>query len=169
MSVKDVSHSKQKRAYNLSVSIRDMLTEDRRRIITLGKMFKELKHDKLYQHVGEGGYNSFKDFLKNEEYQVNEGLINKYINIVNLYIDKLGLDDEYVAQIPFWKLDKLASSVRNLKPDQAIEILEGSVGLTTGDFKDYVKEIKGEPIEHKHYEICEACGTKVLVKDDNER
>lgn len=148
-SVEDSITPRQEIAYRLYQHAVDLVRKQSSLFFDIGQTFKEIRDEKMYQHMGEGGFDSWEEFLAQPDIYLAPQTVRAYIYIYEIYIEKLGLDKNKLIDVPFYKLNMLASFIKNLEPDRAAEIIDSLKELGARDFNLELKELKGEEINEK--------------------
>lgn len=141
----------QTRAYVLYTEIRELVRVQARLFLDLGQKLKRIRDEKLYRQIGEGGYESFSQFLNNPEIGLRTSTAYLYIRIYEFYIGRLGLSEGRVTEIPLNRLMRLLPALKQKSESEAKEIIERVGGLTNYDYDVEVKERKLESDRPKLY------------------
>jgi len=113
-------------------------------LFDIGQTFKEIRDEKMWQHMCEGGFESWEQFLSQPDIYLAPQTVRAYIYIYEIYIEKLGLDKEKLTEIPFYKLNMLASFIKNLEPEKALDVLDALKELGANDFNTELNILKGK-------------------------
>lgn len=126
--------------------------------LELGFTLKEIKEKKLYQHMGEGGFDSFEQFLANPEINLKYSTAMAYVRVYEYYIENLKLPKEEVVEIPFNRLHQLAGKIRDLPKEKQIEWIEKAKTLGRIDFEKEMEEAKFLNKKEIIIKRCKKCG-----------
>jgi len=91
--------------------------------LEIGRILKEFKDKRLYRALGEGGYDSWSQFLGSGEISLKGSTVYAYIEIYELFIQKFGFAIEDLAEIPYDKLRMALPSARKLHTKEEVEDL----------------------------------------------
>lgn len=126
--------------------------------LELGYVLKEIKEKKLYQHMGEGGFDSFEQFLSNPEINLKYNTAMAYIRIYEYYVENLKLPKEEIIEIPFNRLHQLVGKIKNLPKEKQIEWIEKAKTLGRIDFEKEMEEAKFTNEKDVIIKKCKKCG-----------
>lgn len=142
----DKTNPLQKNAWDLYQGLQEALRNESKYFLIKGKILKDIRDTKSYRYLGEGGFDTFKDFLNNPEIGLNKPSTEYlYIRVYEFYIETLGLDENDVVKYPLNRLMRLLPQLRKLDPDKAKEQVEELMMMTNVDFYDEVKKRKLDP------------------------
>lgn len=99
--------------------------------LAIGKMLKIVRERKLYKHLD---FENFSQFLASEEIDFSREKAYMYIRIYELYVEKLQLNPDNVAKIGVVRLNLLASEVKELPREEAVERIQEAGGMRYNDF-----------------------------------
>ena len=144
-------------AWSLYKETQLLLRKQGELFLLIGKNLKQIRDEKLYRYLGEGGFDTFKDFLNNPEIGIRPATAYLYIRIYEYYIEQLKLSTEEVVQIPINRLMRLLPALKEKENNEAKQIVEEIQNLTSYDFDVVIGE--------KHLEVdkplvykCKVCG-----------
>jgi hypothetical protein len=129
--------------------------------LMLGKELKEIRDEELYKNLGNGGYDTFIQYLNNPEIGLRQSTAYLYIRIYEYYILKLQMTEEEIIKTPINRLMRLLPHVKKMENEKAIELIEQSAQLTNYDYDEELKERKlfsKRPIVYQ----CKECGKWVI-------
>lgn len=86
--------------------------------LTIGKLLKLVRDRKLYKHLD---YDTFTQFLHDENVDFSREKAYMYIRIYEVYVERLQMSEEAVTKIGVAKLNALAPVVKDMTPAQAQE------------------------------------------------
>lgn len=141
--------------------------------VEMGRLLLIIKEQKLYELMGNGGYESFPMFLANPDIGLKPSTAYAYIKIYKTYIRKLGYSQDEVAEIPFTKLQLLATKVDLEEKEEADEWMQKAKTLGTKDFQTELDEYVGnkgheDKLPYPEIHRCPACGKwKVTMPEEN--
>lgn len=99
--------------------------------LAIGKMLQIVRDRKLYKHLD---FDNFSQFLASEEIDFSREKAYMYIRIYELYINKLQLNQDNVAKIGVVRLNLLASEVKNMSREDAVQRIEEAGGMRYNEF-----------------------------------
>lgn len=146
----------------------EYLGQLRKAVITQGAVFlhmgyllKTIKEEELYKYMGQGGYDSFRSFLGGPELSISQATAYCLLAIYQRYIDKFKYLEKDIQDVPWSKLQMLASLEVETK-EEADEWLEKARTLGAGDFRTEVSEHKANkghehPIPYPRVYRCKDC------------
>lgn len=108
--------------------------------IVIGKTLKDIRDQKLFTYLGEGGYDTFQQFLNNHEIGLRPSTAYLYIRIYEYYIERLQLLPAQIIEIPINRLMRLLPSLKQKEDEESKQIVENISTLTNYDFDVEVKE-----------------------------
>jgi hypothetical protein len=128
------------KANNLYTEIQVLIKQQAKLFLMLGKALKEIRDNELYKYLGEGGYDTFPQFLNNPEVGLSYSTAYLYIRIYEYYVLNLKLDEEQVIKTPLNKLMRMLPYLKTIENKEAVEFLEKSLELTNYDFNEELKD-----------------------------
>ena len=157
MTVQDQITPHQQEAQDKYKSLLVHIHNEAKTAILIAKTAKEIRDKKLYRYLGEGGYDTWSQFLADPDIGKKPSTIRNYIRTYEYYTEVLEISEEELLSIPFYRLLELAGKLRQKENKEAKEIIS-SVG--TMHHSDYRREIKeqGLEAERPHVFIHENCG-----------
>lgn len=156
---------RQQHAHDLNQNAIDLIHTQSRNFFEIGQIFKEIKDEKMWQYMGEGGYDSWKAYLAQPEIYLSQKTVDAYIYIYEVYVERLGISIDVLETVSIHKLNQLASLVKDLDAEQAVEIVEKVRELGARDFNDELKELKGENPESGDKEAKQLQNAEHDLKD----
>lgn len=128
--------------------------------LLLGKYFHEIKEGRLY----EPAWSSWVEYCM-EFQNLSPASISRLINIYRRFVLEYAVSEATLLQAGGWSV--IAEILPVQDKDLAIELLEGSRGMTRGDIRRMVREkTKGVDMntcKHEHtytLVVCEDCGDR---------
>lgn len=112
--------------------------------IYVGLLLKKIRDDKLYLQLGEGGYDSFVDFVNNPELGMRYPTAMLYIRVAEYYHLKLDIGTDELSRISLFKLMRLLPVLKKKDDSESREIIKDVGNLTNYDFDALIKEEKWE-------------------------
>ena len=123
--------------------------------VEIGKQLKAIRDNKFYKELG---YETFDSYLASKGMPISTGYA--YIYIHEIYIVKLKYSHDYIAQVPWYKLQLIAPRIKNIQDkDQADEWLEKAKALSPADLKEELREEKGKQIDKFSFPQLWRCKT----------
>jgi len=126
--------SKKEKAWVLYENLRNDIKSQSFFYLNIGEKLKIIRDEKLYLHLGEGGADTFNDFIQNAEIGLRPSTAYLYIGVYEEYILRLGMSREEVSQIPLNRLMRLKTVVKELEEEQAVETVRDLGVLTNFDY-----------------------------------
>ena len=145
-------------AFGYYKKVTELVKEQRGLFLDLGKLLSEIKEKKLYKQMGEGGFDSWHQFLANPEIDLSPNIAEVYITVYKFYLLKLNMPREEVMTIPLVRLNTMKAKLEHADEAERGEMIEKAKSLSYGDFmKEMVyHKVATEPkILLSH---CEKCG-----------
>jgi hypothetical protein len=130
--------------------------------LEFGMTLKEIRDKKLYQHMGEGGFDNFYQFLASPEISLNPNTALMYIRVYEFYIEKLKIPKEKLTEIPVNRLNQLKSGLENKSKDEIEEWIEKARVLGRKDFEKEMEEARMKKEDDIKIKICKKCGKKQI-------
>lgn len=135
----------QKIAWSCYQTLQESFTNQAKLFLYIGMVLKRIRDEKLYKYLGDGGYDTFKMFLKNPEIsRLAPSTLMAYIRIYEYYIERLEILEGRVLEIGTNRLQKLLPRLKEKPDDEARAIVE-DIGLLGHD--DYKKEVREKGLE----------------------
>lgn len=138
----DYSNAIQRKAYELYQLTIKLIKEQAELFIRLGKTLKQIRDEKLYRQMGEGGFDTFTHFLNNQEVGLRQSTAYLYIRIYEYYVLELGITEDEVIKIPVSRLMRLLPILKLKDKAEAKELIEGIGQMTNYDSDQEIKEKK---------------------------
>lgn len=136
-------------AWELYNQLRNSIVTQAFLFIDIGKKLKDIRDDKLYKYLGEGGYSTFQHFLANPEIGLRPSTSYLYIRLYEYYIEQLQISREQLMEIPINRLMRLLPSLKEMDDDKARETITDLGQLTSYDYDIEVVERKIEKARPK--------------------
>ncbi len=134
---------KQRDAWNKYQDLVYAIKQQKVLFLVLGRLLKDIKDNKLYRYLGEGGFDTWMDFLNNPEIGIGSSTARLYITIYEQYVLRLGMSENDVAQLPVVRLQKLLPIISKEDDLEKAKELVNTVGLVTNqDFRQIIREKK---------------------------
>lgn len=132
--------------------------------LEIGWLLREMKKKKLYKHLGDGGYDTWKQFLASPEIKIKYTTAEVYIKIYEYYIEELKLPKMEIAEIPLNQLNIMRTKLDKL-PDyeSKLEMIEKAKVLGYSDFKKEMIESGLKSPDKINISRCGTCG-KLVIK-----
>lgn len=143
-----------------------LIVQQRKLFLSLGKELKDIKEGKLYKEMGEGGYETWDQFLASPEIDLRRSTADMYIKVYSFYIEKMKLPEEEVLQIPVGRLNLMSAKLESLPEDQRKEFIAKAITL---GYTDFQQEARLAPQKRKiNIYHCEKCEKLVIEYDPKE-
>jgi len=131
---------KRELAWEMYQTLRQSVVTQAFLFIDIGKKLKDIRDDKLYKYLGEGGYSTFQHFLANPELGLRPSTSYLYIRLYEYYIEQLQITREQLIEIPINRLMRLLPSLKEMPDDEARETITDLGQLTSYDYDIEVVE-----------------------------
>lgn len=103
--------------------------------LTIGRLLKLVRDRKLYKHLD---YDTFTQFLHDENIEFSREKAYMYIRIYEVYVERLQMSDEAITKIGVAKLNALAPIVKDMTPEEAQEEIRNKPER----FGEFIAEVK---------------------------
>jgi len=151
-------------AFDLLKELKDMLRTQSYLFLEIGRILKRFRDDKLYRDLGQGGYDTWTEFLGSGELSQKPSTVQAYIQVYETMILRLKYRMEEIAEIPYDKLRLALPEINKAKTkEEAEEWLGKARELSRSDIlreRGLMTE-SGKPIgwsKTVHAVTCEYCG-----------
>lgn len=136
-------------AYNLYQELQGCVKEQAKLFLKIGYLLKQIRDEKLYLSLGDGGFDTFGEFLENPEIGIKPSTSYAYIRVYEFYIEKYGFTVDELGSGNFGRLQTLLPTLKKSTSDGATkeEVLQQIQELTPLRASDFKKEM----IERGHY------------------
>lgn len=138
----DFANPLQKQAYDLYQKTVELVHRQAILFIELGKTLKTIRDEKLYRQMGEGGFDTFTQFVNNPEIGLRQSTAYLYIRVYEYYVLELGMGEEDVVKIQITRLMRLLPVLKTKPKDEAKELIENIGQMTNHDADVEMKEKK---------------------------
>lgn len=91
---------KRDEAYKIFNLVADLNRKSKSDSLRLGFLLKIVRDNKSYKYMGDGGFDTFDQFLNNEEIGIARSTAYLYIDLYTFYIEKLEMVEDEVAKLP---------------------------------------------------------------------
>lgn len=136
--------------------------------LEFGFVLKRIRDEKLYLQMGEGGYDTFYQFLADPEINIHPNTASAYIRVYEFYIEKHGLKKEDLLGIPLNRLNQIKSYLEEKNKEEIEEWVEKARTLGRTDFEKEMEEHKIIKEKDIRIEKCKKCGKyKIFYKVDS--
>jgi len=136
--------AKRKEAFELYHNLQLAIKNQGKLYLIIGQTLKKIRDEKTYNYLGEGGFDSFQQFLNNAEIGFRPATAYLYIRLYEYYIERLKLAVEEVVEVPMNRLMRLLPALKQKTDKESIEIVQNFKTLTNFDFDKELKEKKLE-------------------------
>ena len=141
-STKTLTSPTTSKAWELYTYLQQALRKQAELFIDIGKALKSIRDEKLYLELGEGGFDTFQQFLNNAEIGLRPSTAYLYIRIYEYYYERLQLTQEEVLAIPINRLMRLLPVLKEKTDSEAKAVIEKISGLTSYDYDVIIGEDK---------------------------
>ena len=123
----------EKDAFEKWEMIKTALKQQQHLTLLIGRMLKIFRDQKLYKLLGT--HETFAAFLSDPEIGMRQSTAYHYIQIVELYEQKLGLTEAEIDNVPINRLIRMKSYLATLPEPDAKEKFFDLAPLSTSDFE----------------------------------
>lgn len=156
--VRNEANALQQKAWNLYNDLQAAIREQAKLFLVIGKILKTIRDEKFYRQLGEGGFDTFEQFINNPEIGLRYSTAYLYIRIYEYYVEQLQLLEEQIIKIPLNRLMRLLPILKEKEESEAKEIVEQAAAVTNYDFDQVLKERNIEFAKRPRVYICKICG-----------
>ncbi len=124
-----------------------LVKNDIRSVFRKGQLLKNLRDTESYKRLGDGGYQTFNEFLSDPTLKMSRSYAFQHIQMYDFYIEDLKLSVDELSKVASIKLLRDCMSfilTRNLSDSDALIVIEKAKVLSYGDF---FKEVTGQEID----------------------
>jgi hypothetical protein len=132
----------QVKAFTKYELLQSLIKQQSKLFLIMGLTLKEIRDQKLYLHLGDGGFDTFINFLNNPEIGLRQSTAYSYIRIYEYYIERLEMTEEDVLAIPINRLQRLLPALKGKEDGEAKELITNIGMMTNYDYDQEVKEQK---------------------------
>lgn len=156
-----LAHSLHKRLLDLKRQLGYIMFE-------VAEILKNIKDNKLYEPLG---YESFSEYVRNPEIGMNSRTAYYYIQIYEVFIERLGYRPEQLEEYSYDRLRKLAPIIterlEGKKEEEVTQIMDDAAALRWYDFEKMYKDKEKnegheEYLEAPEYYRCSDCGKWII-------
>lgn len=167
ISVRDDANAIQKKAWNLYTELQAEIKEQAKLFLLIGRNLKIVRDEHLYRQIGEGGFDTFEQFINNPEIGLRYSTAYLYIRIYEYYVERLKLLQEQVIRVPVNRLMRLLPVLKKKDDDEARGIVEEISEVTNYDYDQLLIEKKLDLPDRPRVYRCKECGKwKVEIKPE---
>lgn len=105
--------------------------------LDIGRLLKQIRDERLFTSYGT---ESFIHFINHAEIGMKQSKAYALIEIYEYFVERLGLAEEVVGEIPYTRLSDTIPHLRKLTDDQAREKIGAVGGLTNYDYREVLRE-----------------------------
>jgi len=151
-----LAHSLHKRLLDLKRQLGYIMFE-------VAEILKTIKDGELYKPLG---YDNFSEYVRNPEIGMNSRTAYYYVQIYEVFIERLGYTPEQLEEYSYDRLRKLAPIVTKKlegEEEEVGQIMDDAASLRWYDFEKMYKDKKKnegyeEYLQAPEYYRCEKCG-----------
>lgn len=152
-------------AFKIYTKVQQALREQNKMFLIIGQALKLIRENELYKYMGNGGFDTFGDFINNPEIGLKQSTAYLYIRVYEYYIERLEFEEQDLVLYPLNRLMKLLPHLKK-KPDEEAKQILISIGNMT-DF-DYSIEVKEKKLNTKKPELYLDKETGLYILDFEE-
>ena len=144
-------------AYKLYEEFEDTMREQGLTYVKAGKILKTIRDEKLYEYLGDGGYDSFDSFIAQSRLR-SIATAHLYIKVYEYFIEKMKMTVQEVSEIPLHRLQLVVYTAKTLDNEkEEKELIEKAKVLSTSDLKKEIQVIKPHILDHPFVYLCDKC------------
>lgn len=125
---------KQAMAYTTYLELRQRMESMSLTYLEIGRLLKLIRDEKLYKYLGNGGYDTFLEFINNPEISISQGTVYNYIRTYEFYILKLDMNPDDVMRISTPRLIAMIPVLKDKTIEEAKEEILQMGALTHTDY-----------------------------------
>lgn len=131
------------------------------------RLLSMMKDKELYKAVLGDDKAEWVAYLGQVETFYSRNTVYNLMRVYDKFVIDLGYDFETISDIPLSRLTALLVVINN---ENMTDLLDKARVLTSRDFNDEIREIKGLPVstdckhDYKQLEVCKHCGEKHELK-----
>jgi len=149
-------------AHDIIQQLKKLVYQTGMTFIEIGRLLKIVRDEKLYKYSGEGGYDSFASFIADADLAIAPATAYAFIYLYEKFVLNFGFAEDTIANVPYYKLQMLASKVKLETKEDAEEWLAKAQTLSISDFKAELAEAKankegGEFLPYPTIYKCKSC------------
>lgn len=129
-------------AHKIYIRVQEALREQNKTFLQIGLALKLIRENELFKYMGNGGFDSFKDFINNPEIGLKQSTAYLYIRVFEYYIERLQFEENKLIEYPLNRLMKLLPHLKKKSDEEAKELLISIGNMTDFDYSIEVKEKK---------------------------
>lgn len=155
--------NKQTLSYGLYQELVKALQYEKRLFFTIGKILKTIREEKLYKYIGEGGYETFAQFVSAQEINLTQPRAYFYIRVYEFYIEKMQITEAELSDISAYKLFRLLPLLRSKDKSEVIKVINevGQLGVADTERVIADKKLENKPDRPVAYP-CAKCGKWII-------
>ena len=110
--------------------------------LELGKTLYNIREQKLFMYMGNGGFDTYRDFLDNPEISFSESAAYEYTSVYEFYCLKQGYTPDQLQEYPLNRLKRLIPLLKDKEnPEEIKKQIEDVRGQTSRDFEATISPI----------------------------
>lgn len=153
---------KREEAHGTIQQIKNLVYQAGLSFIEIGRLLKYVRDGKLYKYAGDGGYDTFTSFIADADISISPSTAYTFIYLYERYVLDLGISEENIATIPWYKLQMLGGKIKPETKEEAEEWMNKAQTLSISDFKAEIAEAKankegGVPLVYPRIYKCPNC------------
>lgn len=145
------------------------IKNDKKLSVIIGRTLNDINEKKLYKYMFDGGCDTFKDFLENQEIStgIPPATARVYMRLYQFYVVKNNLSEGELEGAGVRRLSMMMSRLKEKSEEEVKRIVETITPLTHRDYVAMVREEKLEPNKPSLYFDRES-GQYILDFDDGQ-
>ena len=143
------------KAHNLYKTLIITLRGAREKVVYGGKLLFELHKNNLFKKsIGEGGIDTWEDFIKQPEIGLSRGEATRMMEIYEWFVLELDVTEEELLDIPVKALHYLLPVAKScqLTVEEMGELIDDAKVLSQTDLRERIGEVKYPDLDF-HYEF----------------
>jgi len=173
---------KQELSFGLYQELAKALQHEKRLFFTIGKILKTIRDDKLYKYIGDGGFDTFRQFTSAPEINLTQPRVYFYIRVYEFYVEKMQISEAELEDLSAYKLFRLLPIIREKPKKEVMALIDTVRGLGVADTEKEINDHKlavkpDRPIivpcpicskwiiKYKSNQLCQCEGGAALINE----
>lgn len=147
-------------AFDLLTELNQKLKAHHRSFFEIGRLLTELKEKELYKTLGQGGYDTWSQFMAGNELSVNSKTAEAYMNLYDFWVKQQNYTLDELSEVPYDKLRMVQPMARQLDSAGVRELFEKTKVLSRTDLLiETGKATEEGNLRRKwvNVELCDKC------------
>lgn len=139
--------------------------------LSIGMFLTFIKEDKLYTFMGEGGFDTWGQFLSQPELGLSPSTVRISMRLYKTYCQSMGFEVVDFDGVSGDRLKKLLPILENKTKEEALAIYEDVIHLGARDFSEAIRKLQvpSKKVEKPSVDQCDSCHKWMLLVATNEK